>query len=219
MVDIFDEISDDLRTERALALAKRYGIVLVLACIAVLLAVAGDQYWNWRQAQNAQQSAGQYLALTGPIDAAAPPTGADAAKDADALAHFAATAPAGYASLARLRAAAFDEAANQPAKANAIWTDLAHNDADPMIADLARLLWAQHNIGAAPDADVHDELAPLLKAASPYEALAHETQALLDMHAGKTAIAKAELTTLLADPAAPAGVRNRADGLLAQLNG
>jgi hypothetical protein len=27
------------------------------------------------------------------------------------------------------------------------------------------------------------------------------------------------LTTLRADPAAPAGVRNRADGLLAQLNG
>ncbi len=219
MVDIFDEVSDDLRTERALRLARRYGALLLLACIAVLLAVAGEQVWTWQQGKDAQRAAGAYLALTGPMDAGAPPTGAAAAKDADALARFAGTAPAGYASLARLRAAALYEAANQPAQANALWTDLARNDADPMLADLARLLWAQHNIGAAPDADVHEELEPLLKSSNPYEALAHETQALLDLHEGKTAIAKGELTTLRADPAAPAGVRNRADGLLAQLNG
>ncbi len=219
MVDIFYEVSDDLRTERALALARRYGALLLAACLLVILAVGADQFWTWHQGQAAQQAAARYLAVTGPIDASAPPTGDDAAKDATALSNFAAGAPAGYASLARLRAAAFDEAAAKPAEANAIWIDLARNDVDPLIAGLARLLWAQHNIGAAPDQDVHDELEPLLKANSPFEALAHETQALLDLHAGKTAIARAELTTLLADPAAPAGVRNRAQGLLAQLNG
>jgi len=219
LVDIFDEVSEDLRTERALRLARRYGALLLAACVLIVLGVAAQQYWTWHQDQAAQKAAGQYLAITGPLDAGAPPTGDAAARDAKALTDFAAHAPAGYASLARLRAAAFDESAGQPAAANAIWAELARSDADPLVADLARLLWAQHNIGTAPDEDVHDELEPLLKSGNPFEALAHETQALLDLHAGKTAIAKAELTTLLADPAAPAGLRNRAQGLLAQLNG
>jgi hypothetical protein len=219
LVDIFDEVSDDLRTERALRLARRYGGLLILACILVLVAVGGSQYLTWRQSQDAQKAAARYLAITGPIDAAAPPTGDAAARDADALSGFAAQAPSGYAALAQLRAAALYEAAGQPAKANALWAALGHDGPDSLLSDLARLLWAQHNIGVAADTDVHDELAPLLKADNPYEALAHETQALLDLHAGKTNIAKAEFTTLLADPAAPAGVRNRASGLLAQLNG
>jgi hypothetical protein len=75
LVDIFDEVSDDLRTERALRLARRYGGLLILACILVLVAVGGSQYLTWRQSQDAQKAAARYLAITGPIDAAAPPTG------------------------------------------------------------------------------------------------------------------------------------------------
>jgi hypothetical protein len=49
--------------------------------------------------------------------------------------------------------------------------------------------------------------------------LAQETQALMFLDEGNTPQAKALLAPIAADPRAPEGVRNRADGLLAKLNG
>jgi hypothetical protein len=54
---------------------------------------------------------------------------------------------------------------------------------------------------------------------NPYHGLAQETQALLYLHEGKTDLAKALLSQIASDQAIPEGVRNRANGLLAQLNG
>jgi hypothetical protein len=87
------------------------------------------------------------------------------------------------------------------------------------LRDLANLLWAQHALGNAPDADVLARLKPLLDQANPYHGLAQEIQALLYLHEGKTDLAKALFSQIASDPTAPDGVRNRADGLLAKLNG
>jgi hypothetical protein len=221
VVDIFDEVSDDLRAERAARLLRRYGGLLILAAIIVLLAVGGQQFWQYYTAQQAQKAATAYLAITGQIDTQGDGiTNDQRVADAKSLQNFATTAPAGYAALANLRAAGLYADAGQLPQAEALWNQVAGTSgADPLLRDLANLLWAQHELGQVPDAAIAARLTPLTPPENPYHALAQETQALMYLNEGNIAQAKALFSQLATDPNAPDGVRNRADGLLAKLNG
>ncbi len=221
MVDIFDEVSDDLRTERAARLLRRYGGLILAAMIAVLAGVAAEQGYAWYQGQRDNAAAANYMKLAAPVDN--PPGQLSDQQRLDGarqLAAFANGAPAGYRTQARLRAAALYADAGQPNAAEALWDDVAGDGAaDPLLRGLANLLWAQHALGTAPDDAVAARLAPLAAMSSPWHGLAQETQALLAMKQGKLDQAKALFSQISSDPSDPEGVRNRADGLLAKLNG
>lgn len=221
MVDIFDEVSEDLRTERAIKLARRYGGLLVGAMVLVLAGVGGQQAYSWYQARQNDKAATTYLALTQTVDnPAAAANAAQAKTAAAALANFAVNAPEGYKTLADLRAAGIYAANGQTDEAEALWTGVSDDGAaDPLLRNLATILWAQHALGTAPDGDVLARLQPLTNSQNPYHGLAQETQALLYLNEGKADLAKALLSQIASDPTAPDGVRNRADGLLAKLNG
>jgi hypothetical protein len=221
VVDIFDEVSDDLRAERAARLLRRYAGVLVAAAILVLIGVGAQQGYEWYTARQDAAAASAYIAITDKIDAQgqniAP---ADAVADAKSLTDFAGTAPAGYRSIARLRAAGLLAGAGKTADAEALWDQVAADaGADDLVRGLANLLWAQHALGTAPNDQVAARVQPLTAPENPYHALAEETQALLYLDEGKTDAAKALFSQISADPNAPEGVRNRAGGLLAKLNG
>jgi hypothetical protein len=221
LVDIFDEISDDLRAERNIALLRRYGGIFVAAAVLVLLGVAGDQLWQSYQTKQNNAAASAYLNITQQIDTLGSGiTNAQRISNAEALAHFAASSPAGYRSLANLRAAGLYAAAGQASAAENLWNTVSGDQAaDPLLRQLADLLWAQHALGTAPDDAVLARLMPLTAPENIWHGLAQETQALLYLHEGKTDQAKALFSQIASDPSAPEGVRNRADGLLAQLNG
>ncbi len=221
MVDIFDEISEDLRAERAVALLRRYGVLFIGAAILVLLAVAGQQVWLSYQSRQNNAAAAKFLAITEQVDAlGATITDLQRIANAQALANFADTAPAGYRTLADLRAAGLYAAAGKVPQAEALWNNVsADTVADPLLRQLANLLWAQHGLGSAPNAQVEARLDPLTGSENIWHGLAQETQALLYLHEGMTDQAKALFSQIASDPTAPEGVRNRADGLLAQLNG
>jgi hypothetical protein len=218
--DIFDEVAEDLRHEQAVRLARRYGAWLLAACVAVLVGVGAQQGWQAWQARQARQAAVQYLAITEAVDqVSTPPTPAQSVQAAQALNQFAAAAPEGYKTLANLRAAALYANAGQTAQAAALWTGIAQDSsADPLLRDLATLLWAQHATGTAPDADVLAKLQPLALDANPYHALAREAQALVYLHQGNNAQAQVLFTQIANDPNAPGNVRSRAQALLSSLN-
>lgn len=46
MVDIFDEVDEDLRAERAQALLKRYGGLLIALALLTIGAAGGWQAWR-----------------------------------------------------------------------------------------------------------------------------------------------------------------------------
>jgi hypothetical protein len=220
LVDIFDEISDDLRAERAARLLRRYGALLLLAALLVLVGVGGQQLWQNYQARQNNIAATKYLAITGQIDNQAGITNAQRQADARQLTDFAASAPAGYRTLARLRAAGLYADAGQNSQAEAVWDAVAADGgADILLRQLADLLWAQHALGTAPNNAVAARLQPLTDTENIWHGLARETQALLYLHEGNKEQAKALFSEIASDPSAPEGVRNRADGLLAQLNG
>ncbi len=221
MVDIFDEVSDDLRAERAARLLRRYGGFLLLLAFLVLVGVGGQQGWQWYQGKQNDRAATAYIAIAATIDAqGAAITNDQRLADARALIDFAASAPAGYRNIARLRAAGLQEDAGQPAAAALLWNQVAQDPgADVLLRDLANLLWAQHALGTAPNDQVAARLQPLTAPEGAYHALAQETQALLYLNEGNTGQAKSLFGQIAADPQAPEAVRNRADGLLAKLNG
>ncbi len=221
MVDIFDEVSDDLRAERAVNLLRRYGGLLLGLAILVLIGVGASQGWEWYQGRQNDKAANAYIKLNNQITAQGSGiTNDQRVADAKALGDFASTASTGYRDLAKLRAAGLYADAGQIDAAEALWNDVsADNAADPLIRNLADLLWAQHALGTAPNDVVLARLKPLTVPENPYHALAEETQALLYLNEGKPDQAKALFSQISGDPNAPGGVRNRADGLLAKLNG
>ena len=89
--------------------------------------------------------------------------------------------------------------------------------ADPLLRDLASLLWVQHQVDAGDPAAVEGRLLPLVAAGNAWRPMALESQAWLQIRTGQDDKARETLRALLADVAAPDGVKGRANGLLSRL--
>jgi hypothetical protein len=106
------------------------------------------------------------------------------------------------------------------AGAAALWDEVAADgSADPLLRDLATLMWAQHTIDRADPALLAARLKPLTDPGNAWRPLAQEQLALLDIRQGHTDPAKATLGKLADDVTAPVGVRARAGALLGRLGG
>lgn len=217
MVDIFDEINEELRAERTQAVLVRYAGVILAAVLLILGAAAGWEGWRWWQARQDQAAAQRFQAAT----AVAQASKSDAASRKAAIADLdavAATAPVGYRTLARLHAAALEAESGNLAGAEQQWTAIAADaGAEPVLRDLANLLWAEHQIDTGDPSLLAARLKALAVPGNPWRPLADEQLALLDLRQGKTAAAKTALTALAEDATAPEGVRGRASALLGQL--
>jgi len=212
--DIFDEVDEELRADRAQALLKRHGGTMLAVAVAIVLVAAGYQGWRWYDQKRINAVAADYMAAMRTEAEKGP------AREA-ALTTFASVADrgaAGYRTLARLQEAGLKAASGDLAGASRLWdTVAADGSADPLLRDLANLQWAIHHLDTAAPAEVAARLAPLAAPSNPWHPLASEAQAMLDLRQGKRAAARTTLQELSRDPLAPQGVRRRADGLLARL--
>lgn len=218
VTDIFDEVSEDLRADRARQLLQRYGILLVIAVVLAVAGVAGWQVWQGQRARQRNADAAEFLAgmraATGPAEQAAPAS----AQALDTFSRVANSGPEGYRTLARLRAAALKVNAGDLPGALALWDQVAADTAaDPLVRDLANLLWVQHQVDGGDPAAVQGRLAPLIAPGNVWRPLALENQAWLLLRTGEADKAKAILRQLVSDPTAPDGVRGRAGGVLTRL--
>jgi hypothetical protein len=215
--DIFDEVSEDLRAERTQKLLKQYGGLLVAAALAVLSGVGAWKGWQWYKAQQRAEVAGMFLAALRVADR---PDGAERAAALPKLAEVAARGEAGYRTLARLRAAGLKADAGDLPGALALWDEVAADRAaDPVLRDVATLMWVMRQIDTGDPAVLEARLGPIAAANSPLRAMAAEAQALLALRQGRTEAAREALTRLSKDVTVPDGVRGRANGILAQIGG
>ena len=218
MPDIFDELNEDLRAERARMMLKRYGTAGAALLVLVLAGVGGWQGWQYVQGQKSQAAAGPFLDAMRTADALPPGPNPAAGPDADLFAKVAASAPEGYRTLARLREAALRWTAGDTTAALAIWDQIgADPAADPLLRDLGNLLWAQHSVDLGAPADIAARTAKLESAGSIWRPLAQEVDALVALKMDDKEKATRLLREVAGDPLAADGLRGRAGAMLTLL--
>lgn len=211
MANIFDEVEEDLRRDRAKQAWKRYGGWVVGAVVAVVLGVGANQGWQWWQANQRAERAqtfeiAQAMLADGDV--------ASAVATLDGLAD----GGDGFAVVARLEAARALIETGARADALALYEDLAADDAlDPLYRDLGVLL----AVANAPDgADVEariGRLIPLMGDAGPWRHSAREIAAGLALELGDRDRAVEFLRANAEDLVAPQPIRGRAAELLRAL--
>ncbi len=215
MSDIFAEVDEDLRADRAQKMLKKYGGVLAGAALVVVLCVGAWQAWRAYEAKETARVAGIFLDATRAAASKAP---ADRDLALAELAKVAGEGSASYRSLARLREAGLRFDAGARDAALALFDKVAADSgADSLIRDFAALQWVWHQIDTGAPAALRARLAPLTAPDNAWRPLAEEAQALLDIREGHKDAARDTLKRLSQDQAAPDGVRGRASGLLERL--
>jgi hypothetical protein len=218
--DIFDELNEDLRAERARALFRRYGVLIVALVVLVVAGVGSWKGWEWWQDRQSLAAAGPYMQAMRMADDLPPGPSPARLPAADAFARLATTAPVGYRTLARLREASLRWDLGDTNAALALWDQVsADGQADPQLRDLGSLLWAQHSLDKGDPAAIAARTAKLEMAGNPWRALAQEVDALLAVKQNDNAKAIILLRALVSDPLAADGLRGRANGLLTLLGG
>lgn len=215
VVDIFDEVNEDLRAERAERLAKKYGWIGVLAALLVVAGASGWEYYQRRLAQQDQAAAASFVSSMNAIAKVPALNPAGLTAQIAPLDKLAATAPDGYKTLARLRAAGLMAQTGDIGGAVKLYDQIAADQhADPLLRDLANLLATGWELDKGDPATLAARLGPLATPGNAWAPLAQEQLAVLDLRQGKTADAKTKLKALTADVLAPPGVRARANALL-----
>jgi hypothetical protein len=216
LADIFDEVDEEMRAERAQKLWQRYGGYVTGLLLLVLGGVAGWQGWEWWQNRQTMQAATAFIEAQRATEA----EGANYAEMARRFEAIAADAPPGYRTLARLRAAALYSETGDRDKARALWDAVASDTAaDPLYRDLASLYWTLHGLDGTDPAILAARIAPLTRADGPWRASAREVQGLVALRQGNTAEARDTLRALANDTTAPQGVRDRAGRIAAGIGG
>jgi hypothetical protein len=214
VVDIFDEVEEDLRAERAEKLLKKYGWLILGVAVAIVGAAAGWQLWSRYQQRQDAAAASRFVAL----QAATEQPGAPKPDQVAALDQLAVTAPEGYKTLARLRAASVKADAGDLQGAEALWNEVAaDSSADRLLRDFASLMSASRDLDHGDPTRLEARLKPLAEPINPWSSLAREQLAMLDLRQGKIDDARKALQALSIDISAPAGLRQRAAALLAGL--
>lgn len=211
MPDLIDEVDEELRAERAKKLAQRYGGLATGALLLAIAGVAGWEGWNWYERREAAQAGQAFLAAT--RDAAV--EGADLRASAERFSGLVQGAPAGYRTLARLRAAALLAETGQLDAALAAWEAISRdNETDALYRDLATVLWGLHALDQGDAAVIEARMGPLGVPGAPWRASAQEVLALAALKRGNTEQARRALQAVLADATTPQGLRERAGRLL-----
>jgi len=209
VADIFNEVDDDLKRDRAERLWKAYGNYVLGAAVAAVLATAGWTFWTDYQHKQAAAEGDRFFAAAskataGDIKAASPAL--------DALAH---DGRSGYRALAQLYDAGLKSRNGDLPGAIAIYRSIA-NDAsgDPDLRDAAAVLGALASVETVPAAEIDAMLARLTTGTSPWRFAAYEVAAIASLRAGKADRAKELYAKIADDAAAPQSSRARAAEML-----
>ena len=208
MVDIFEEVDEQLRSDRLGALARRYlpwiGGALALA-LAIALAVWGYTTYQQKNTEAASQAYADGLDRLGQgdFDAAYAKFGEAAAK-----------ATPGYQALALMQQAGVRMDQKRASEAVVLFDKAARATSNPVIADSARLKSAFALLDTAPYDQVEARLKPLTDPNRPFHALAREALGMAKLNAGRPneALGDFQVLTLMAD--APQDVRERAQAAI-----
>jgi hypothetical protein len=208
--DIFHEVDEEVRREQLKKIWQRYGNYIVVACLIVVVGIAGWRGYEWMQSKHAAESGAAFeqaatLAETGKVQEAEA-----------AFAKLGVDGTTGYRILSRLREAA-ELARSDPKAAIKAYDEIAADrGAGQVIQDLATLRAGYLLVDGTPYADLRNRLEPLTGPGRAFRYSARELLALSAWKQGDASAAKQWTETIIGDPQTPAGARSRAE-VLSQL--
>ena len=211
MTDLFEEVEEQLRSDRYRALARK-GAPWVLALAALALVVALG-IWGWQQyrQQTTDKASEQYAAALAAF------AQGDAAKATQLWGEVAKSPAKAYQSLALMQLGGLKIASGKPddvKAALALFDQAAAAAPDDMLGDAARLKSAFAILDTAPFAEVEGRLAPLMKDGHPYRVQAREALAFAKLMKGDTAGARSDFVVITGTLEAPDGARQRAQAAM-----
>ncbi len=208
MSDIFREVDEEVRRDKALQFWTRYQGLFVALALAIVAASAGWRFYKDGERAKAEAAGARYEAAL-QLSRENKPAEADAA-----FQDLIKQGTPGYALLSRFRGAA-DVASTDQAKAVEIYDALAADAAIPMLMqDVARLRAAILRLDQADAAEVKRRLEPLAQTGAPFRNTAREMLAYAALKAEDFDAAGRWLDQIVVDLQAPAGLRQRAETLL-----
>ncbi|KPF72851.1 hypothetical protein IP69_03140 [Bosea sp. AAP35] len=213
MADIFREIDEEVRRDKAAELWKKYGWLFTGLAVLAVLAVAGWQFWLYREQQASQVVGGR---LEAALKASRDGNGSEAET---ILGGLVASAPTGYRQIARFRLAA--ETAKRDATVGATAFDLiAADGALPQLyRDLARLRAGMLRVDLVPYAELRQGLEPLATAQGVWRHSAREFLGIAALKANLFEDAGRWFDAIVTDPQSPAVLRQRTELYLALVRG
>lgn len=212
MSDIFNEVEEDLRRDRAARLWKKYGNYVLAAAVAIVAATAGWTWWTDHLRRRALAEGDRFFAALAQMDPAQP---------APALEKFSTIgreAKSGYRMVALMHEAGLKARAGDTEGALALYRSIvADTAADPDLRDAASLLGAIAGIDKLSPAEIDAMLVGLQAERSAWRFSALEVSAVAALRAGNPGRARELYTRVADDPGAPASLRARAAEMLAAI--
>ncbi len=207
------EVDEEYRRDRVMQIWRRYQWPLIGALALLLIGVAGYEMWK-AYSRDRAEAAG--LAFTNAQSLAQQGKHVEAA---EAFASLSSTGPDGYKLMAAFqRAGQLIRAKDIPGAVAAYDQIAADSGVAAEYRDLARYFAALNGFDTLAPDELRGRLGSI-PPASPWNAVARELLAQVELKAGARDTARKLLTELSDDPQAPLGVRGRASELLAALGG
>ncbi len=202
---LFREVDEEVRRERLAKLWAQYGNLVLAVSIVVILGVAGTkgwQYWKRHQAEAAGQSYFAALALQAE---------GKAEEAGKALTDVITGGHAGYATLARLQAAAQLSGEGETDEAVKAYDAISGDvNAPAELRDLARVRAGYLLAGTASLEDLQSRLQSLDSPGNPWLNSVREIKATAAYRLGDYQTADRLMNEVIADPTAPQTARQRA---------
>ncbi|WP_269716815.1 tetratricopeptide repeat protein [Caulobacter sp. NIBR2454] len=195
MVDVFDEVEEQLRSDRYKTLARKTAPWVVGGLAIALAGSLGYWAWDSHRGRVAAESSEKYAAAVesfGANNTAAATTGFEELTKSGAPA---------YKALSMMQLAGLKLEEGKTAEAVALFDQAADAAPNEALADVARLKSAFALLDTAPYADIEKRLTPLTEEKRPYRVQAKEALAFAKLSAGKMTEARADFSvlTLLAE--------------------
>ena len=200
MSDIFREVEEDVRRERAKNIWKRFGAYIIAAGVLVFLGIGGWQLWQRHERQEREKLSDQFLAaqrITNPRDAA------------NAFVDLSRTGKGGYGLVARLAQANAMFASGQGKPAIDLYKEIAASD-NGTIGSVARLRAAWASVDISTRTQLAELLKPFDQAENPWRQNAQEVLAYADYRALDMKSAQTKYAAIAADPQSPDSLKARA---------
>ncbi len=208
MSDIFREVDEEVRRDKALQFWSKHQNLFIALALAIVAASAGWRFYKDGERAKAEAAGASYEAAL-QLSRENKPAEADAA-----FQDIIKQGPEGYALLARFRGAA-DVATTDQDKAVAIYDTLTVDAKVPaLMQDIARLRAATLRLDKADAAEIKRRLEPLAQGGAPFRNSARELLAYAAFKVDDFEAAGRWLDQIVVDLQAPAGLRQRAETLL-----